>query len=44
VRHLEELGTNLEKLLIRTRAKVNAATVDGEIVEPPAAVPKPGRG
>jgi hypothetical protein len=40
--HLETLGTNLEKLLIRTRAKVNA-TVDGEIVAPPAALPKPGR-
>jgi hypothetical protein len=40
--HLETLGTNLERLLIRTKAKVNA-TVDGEIVAPPMALPKPGR-
>jgi hypothetical protein len=44
VQDLEALGRNLEKLLIRTKARVNGATVDGEILEPPAALPKPGRG
>jgi len=38
VAHLEELAGNLEPLL-RRRAKT---TVDGEVVAPPAALPKPG--
>jgi len=43
VAHLEELARNLEPLMRRREAKLNA-TVEGEVVAPPAALPKPGRG